>query len=160
MYRLKTIMALLMAASLIFPITPWKMDRARADVSNNFNPKIYVDGTEISQGQKGVDYGAGSISIEYDSSFVLNGGRSINEIKITANGRYDETDKFDVLLAPGRITFNLKQIPGQPAPVRLRPISLYSIYIPYGLFKNSSGVTNPAVNFYLSQKVSKTRQIF
>lgn len=152
MYRLKTIMALLMAASLIFPITPWKMDRARADVSNNFNPKIYVDGTEISQGQKGVDYGAGSISIEYDSSFVLNGGRSIGEIKIFANGRYDETDKFDVLLSPGRITFNLKQIPGQPAPVRLRPISLYSIYIPYGLFKNSSGVTNPAVNFYFVTK--------
>lgn len=152
MHRLKKILALLMVASLIFTATPWKMDRARADVLNNFDMKVYVDGAEVIQGQKGVDYGAGSISIEFDPSFELNSGRSIGEIKITANGSYDETGKFDVIFVPGRIVFNLKQIPGQLNPARLRPISLYSIYIPSGLFKNSQGATNPAANFYFVTK--------
>jgi hypothetical protein len=119
---------------------------AAAEANMSFDG-VYFDkdpGSVIAPGQKGVDFTLSSISMDPAGDYTPISSELLKSIKITANGIYDDTYKFDITFAGGILNLDLKD----PVMYQLRKQVLYNIYIPQGVFKSAAGgAANAAVKF-------------
>ncbi|WP_425446217.1 hypothetical protein [Dethiothermospora halolimnae] len=113
--------------------------------SNKVIHLIYTDKKVIKKGDKNIDYDIPYINIKYNNSYDVD-KEKLNEILITANNQYLENNKFkdfEVDKTKGIIKLSLKDSPLYGDKARenhLRLHSLYTIYIPKGLFKDGDEV--------------------
>lgn len=148
MTHIKKVTVFLLTLAIVLTSMPFGIMNAQEEL--NFDFDVKTDKEAITQGQKGIDFAASYILFTLNSSWKLSENRSLNEIKVMANGKTDETFKFDIGFTGGT---DLKLIikksdPGQDqAYYRLNPSSLYYIYIPEGLFKNDKEKVNPKIDF-------------
>lgn len=113
--------------------------------------EVFIDDEKVSSGKKGVDFSPSRIKITTgDHLNRVKPGRDIKEIRIIANGKYDETEKFDIGFWGGNIYISLKDnltSENRMPPFRLRPHTLYTIYVPCGLIVNKDKKQNNAFEF-------------
>jgi len=150
----KRAVSLLIIVFLLVSIIPLKTTAAQeptaVDMEITVYQAVYSYYTELEKGAKGVDCRVSAIKIEPPAPFKLNPQFGLEEIKITANGIYDETSKFDVTEEGESLVLRLKNSDsGMDQPYyRLRETTMYSIYIPQGFFIDSqSNEVNRAINF-------------
>jgi len=150
----KRAVSLLITVFLLVSIIPLEVIEAQeptaVDMEITVYQAVYSDYTELEEGAKGVDCRVTAIKIEPQAPFELNPQTAMEGIKITANGIYDETPKFDITEEGKSIVLKLRNSDsGMAQPYyRLQETSLYNIYIPQGLFINSqSNEVNRAINF-------------
>jgi len=100
----------------------------------------------IDRGQIGIAYTLMQIEMSFEDTFQLSNESGISSIRITANGQYDETDKFDISVPQkGKLLLSMKEeLPGEY--FQLRKHTLYDIYIPQAAFQNDDGsqINEPA----------------
>ncbi len=108
----------------------------------------------IEQGQIGVDFELSKMKLDFDMDFKLSDSSGIDNIRVTANGEYDETYKFNIDIPnKGELDLTLKEVePGKY--FQLRKHTLYDIYIPSGTLEDSDGnKINKGLHYtFLTQK--------
>lgn len=110
---------------------------------------ISEDG-QILKGSKGISYKLSYINILFNTDFRV-GANKEKDIKIIQNGSLvGENYKFEIDNTNGIIKFTLKDGPPNETnmhPFRLRPHTLYNIYIPEGTLVNNQGQYNKAIYY-------------
>lgn len=144
----KKIFHLVLATLITFCNIPSGMANAASPVAVDLTfDKVYtdVDSNNIPTGTKGVDFTTEQFFMDLadDPAFLLFSGSSLSSVKITANGTYDETYKFEMDYDDGVLEISLKN-----SGYQLMKHALYDIYIPQGTFKNTDGTKiNQVVNY-------------
>lgn len=147
--RVKKILALFLIL-LVF-LTQIPRETAFAEDFFDLTPEVFIDDIKVLSGKKGVKLNPSRIKIHTGNHLNrINPERDIKEIRIIANGKYDETEKFHIGFWGGNIYIDLKDKPtsGDFMPVfQLRPHTLYTIYIPSGIIVNQDKKQNRAYEF-------------
>lgn len=109
----------------------------------------------ISKNQVGVNYDTEYIDVVYGSSYTKDPLKDINtSIDILVNGTTDKDNyNFSVNLAEHKIRISSKD-----SNKKLSPNSLYTVHIVAGLFKDSSNVASPEINYNFVTKFNTTTQ--
>ncbi len=113
--------------------------------------RAFSDKGEILKGTKDIDYDISYINLLFDTDFKIKEA-DLAKIEIIQNGRpvslNKENYKFYVDGTNGVIAITLKHGPPDKThmhPFRLRPHTLYNIYIPEGILQNNEGKYNKAI---------------
>ncbi|WP_099190572.1 hypothetical protein [Tepidibacter mesophilus] len=109
----------------------------------------------ISKNQVGVNYDTEYIEVVYGSSYTKDPLKDINtSIDILVNGTTDKDNyNFSVNLTEHKIRISSKD-----SSRKLNPNSLYTVHIVAGLFKDSSSIANPEINYNFVTKFNNTSQ--
>lgn len=109
----------------------------------------------ISKNQVGVNYDTEYIDVVYGSSYTKDPLKDINtSIDILVNGTTDKDNyNFSVNLTEHKIRISSKD-----SSKKLSPNSLYTVHIVAGLFKDSSNVASPEIDYNFVTKFNNTSQ--
>jgi len=123
---------------------------AHSDLFSSVKVRVGSNTYDLPVGGKNIPYNLTGIEMKLNDFQIVSQDK-LSAVKVYANGKIDETYKFNITIASGTLRFDLKNpVAGTEYvyPYQLIKHALYSIHIPEGTFKNSDGTRiNGAVNY-------------